>query len=219
MRMTGQPQAQARRLWLGRLNPLHGLAAAAIVLLGFGVSYHYFSKPSNPSNPAIPVTLASDLISRHDSCCSLPDHHGIKDDDFDQIAKEMGVHLGIPVMAAKLDGTWTFHGASYCPVGDLKSGHISAHLVFARDKQFVSLFSLPASVLNNVHIQSTSEMEQNHPLAAFQTSHGFYCVVGSSPDGSLTIEQVRVLRDQVQPKIAAADEDQPDAHETLAEFP
>ena len=211
MRIAARPAARYPRWWQGRFNPLYGLAAAAIVLLGFGISYHYFSPPSsNPVGPqfvasgsSLPVTLADNLVSRHDTCCRADDHHGIPSDDFRQIARELERQLNIRVLASPLDPSWTFHGASVCPVGAVNSGH----LVFARDKQFVSLFSLPASVLNNAHLKPVSEMDQNHPIAAFETGNGVYCVVGSSADGSLTLQQVQFLRDKVQPSLAANEDD------------
>lgn len=209
MRLAGGPAtreviaSRESRWWLGS-RTLSGLAAAAIVILGFGVSYKYFTRISPNQTVAttpLPATLASNLVSRHDSCCSAPDHHAIGGDDFQQIASEIEKRLGIPVMARALDKSWSFHGASICPVGDTKS----AHLVFARDRQFISLFSLPASVDPAARNQTFNESDQNHPIAGFETSHGFYCVVGSSADGSLTLQAVQDLRDRVRPVVIAAD--------------
>lgn len=214
MRLAGTPArreaiaSRESRWWLGS-RTLSGLAAAAIVVLGFGVSYKFFSRTGNDvvrgtqeiSTNSLPATLASNLVSRHDSCCKAPDHHVIGGDDFQQIASEIEKRLLIPVMAKPLDKSWSFHGASICPVGDTNS----AHLVFARDRQFVSLFSLPTSVDPAARNQTFSQLDQNHPIAGFETSHGFYCVVGSSPDGTLTLDDVRNLRDRMRPVVIAAD--------------
>lgn len=191
--------------------PLVGLAAAAIVVAAVMPVFHPGpARPSN-SNPVassliIPSSLADDLVARHDICCSEADHHGIASDDFAQVRRELREQLGFPVLSASIPG-WNFHGASVCLVGKTKSGH----LVFARkDGQFVSLFSLPPQLLE---AQPTSgdycEMAQKHPLAGFQTPGGLYFVVGSSPDGSLTLDEVRSMRERLRPDIAEADDGPP----------
>ena len=187
-------------------SPLYGLAAAAVILIALGLSLRYWHGPSNKSLAlTLPGTLAADLVARHDSCVQLPDHHGpgFDRDDFAKIGNEMEQKLGFPVLSSNLTGSWTFHGASVCFVGNIRS----AHLVFERDgKQFLSFFSLPpTAVKNSSDGAEYAEVDDRHPLAGFSTPAGFYCIVGSSTDGSLTLDQVRSMRDRLRPDVAAAD--------------
>jgi len=95
--------------------------------------------PYRGSAPAL-----NDLVARHDYCSGEPDHHGIASDDFDEIRRELREALGFPVLSGSMPG-WDFHGASICLIGKTKSGH----LLFARkDRQFISLFSLPPQVVD-----------------------------------------------------------------------
>lgn len=214
---TGGPAgALATAPWGWRFRvPLYGLAAAAIVVVAVLLVFRPGRpRPSSPDTLAtsliVPASLANDLVIRHDICCGDGDHHGIASDDFDQIRRELHERLGFPVLSASIPG-WDFHGGSVCLVGKTKSGH----LVFARkDHQFVSLFSLPPQVLECRRGSSDwAEMAENHPLAGFQTPAGLYFVVGSSPDGSLTLDEVRSVRDHLRPDVAEADEG---AHLSLA---
>lgn len=197
-------------IWRLRV-PLYGLAAAAVVVVAVMLVFHPgSSRPSN-SNPVasslvMPASLADDLVARHDICCGENDHHGIASDDFAQIRRELREQLGFPVLSASIPG-WNFHGASVCLVGKTKSGH----LVFARkDGQFVSLFSLPPQLLEAQPTSADySEMAQKHPLAGFQTPGGLYFVVGSSPDGSLTLDEVRSMRERLRLDVAEADDGPP----------
>ena len=87
-------------------------------------------------------------------------------------------------------------------MGNIDSGH----LLFQRDgNQFVSIFSLPASFA--AQLPASSEFDRaskDHPMAGFATAQGFYCVMGSSPDGSVTIDQIKSLRDRLRPDVAVA---------------
>ena len=203
-------------LWRWR-SPLYGLAAAAAVALAIGVEIHFAHRTTPSSNAPIviaanvlPTSLARDLIQRHDECCDAVehhgfDHHGVPGDDFAQVRRELHEKLGFPIMSANLPQGWKFHGGSVCPVGKFLSGH----LVFIHDdRQFVSLLSVPPAFLDGTDQKGDcSQVTDNHPIAGFVTPDGFYCVVGSSTDGSLSVEQVRDLRNRLRPDVADADED------------
>jgi hypothetical protein len=193
--------------WRGRL-PLYGLAAAALVLLCVGLVFRASRSGRDRSTPtpavALNDTLAAELVARHDACCKAEDHHmpGLPQGDFAAIAAAIRQRLGYPILSVALPDGWQFHGAAICPVGNTDSGH----LLFQRDgNQFVSIFSLPASFA--AQLPASSEFDRassDHPMAGFATAHGFYCVLGSSPDGSVTIDQVRALRDRLRTDVAIA---------------
>ena len=198
------PVPISRSRWSPR-RPLAGLAWAAIVLIAVALVLK-FSRSTGHHDVAVgplPASLSSELVERHDKCCAAPDHHmpGLSRDNFAEIQKELHQKLGFPILSADPTGGWQFHGGSICRVGDTPSGH----LVFQRGKEFVSLFSLPhqfvAGVMNSGDcLQIASE----HPMAGFVTPNGFYCIVGSSSDGSLTLEQVRSMRDDLRGDVARA---------------
>jgi len=211
-----RPPVAVPSVWRIR-RPLYGVAAAAMVLVAVTLVFRpwqqrRFDSSSPPSKSlasafVVPASLVNDLVARHDYCSGEPDHHGIASDDFDEIRRELREALGFPVLSGSMPG-WDFHGASICLIGKTKSGH----LLFARkDRQFISLFSLPPQVVDaqgdeQGRIGDYSQMAERHPLAGFQTTAGMYFVVGSSPDGSLTLDDVRSMRDRLKPDIAEGDD-------------
>lgn len=205
---TLQPSRKPAGISRNRFRPVLGFAMAAMVLVAIGL-YLRFHQPSHTTpdttvaTAALPATLADDLVARHDECCAAPDHHmpGISRNDFGLIRQQLGKRLGIPVLSAALAGGWDFRGASVCAVGSVDSGH----LVFKRGAEFVSLFSLPPNFLKGASTgPECAQTEAEHPIAGFRTASGFYCVVGSSKDGSLTLDQVRTLRDELRPDVTAS---------------
>ena len=208
----GRASASSLKIESGRPKLLgnlmfFGWALAAVMLIVVGIVFHFHpdktGQLTRPVALALPASLADQLIARHDECCKDPDHHmpGLPRDNFVDIGRELRQRLGFPILSAGLPGAWNFNGASICPVGTTKSGH----LVFkSGDGQFVSIFSLPRQFgpadLTN---KSFSEVEQNHPMAGFATGDGFYCVVESSKGQPMSLEQVRTLRDELRPDVAS----------------
>jgi len=195
---------------LGRRLIFYGWMAAALMLIAVGLVFYLHPPAPNdrglpPVALTLPASVADELIARHDECCKAEDHHmpGLSRDDFPTIARELRQRLGFPILAARLPGTWEFRGASICPVGETKSGH----LVFDRgNNEFVSIFSLPRQFLSAIPSgKEFSEVELRHPIAGFATGEGFYCIVGSSKTESLSLEQVRSFRDQLRSDIANAE--------------
>jgi hypothetical protein len=196
-------------------RPVMGLAAAAMLLIALGISLRFWHNPNDTrttSASVLPASLADELVARHDGCCAAKDHHlpGVSTDNFILIGQQLRQKLGFPILAARLPGSWNFHGASVCPVGSTSSGH----LLFENAKkqggtEFVSIFSLPHAFVDD-HCPSgeCAQIDDKHPMAAFVTPAGFYCVVGSSTDGSLSLGQVRALRDQLRPDVAQAESNQ-----------
>lgn len=189
-------------------STLYGLAAAAAFLLAIGVIFHTWDSgnPRRHAHPmaSLPPALADILVSRHDVCADAADHHtpGVPQDDFSKMAQVMRQKVGFPVLASALPA-WKFQGSSVCQLGN----STAAQLVFerrSRTTQYVSLFSLPLSF---AHIEETcdcdySQVQRKHPMAGFATSNGFYCVVGSSTDESITLTEVRTIRDELRPKMS-----------------
>jgi hypothetical protein len=186
---------------------LYGLAAAAVFILAVGIAFADWSGGGRrllraPRVVALPGNLATDLFARHDDDEKVKNHQspGITQTDFNTMGKQLRNVLGFPVLAASLPGDgWKFHGASICTVGKI----VTAHLLFERQgKQYVSLFSMPVSEVSGSGSGCDySEVSQNHVLAGFTTSVGFYCVVASSSDESMTIEEVRTIRDELKPLV------------------
>ncbi|HTL30196.1 MAG TPA: hypothetical protein VL282_13280 [Tepidisphaeraceae bacterium] len=146
----------------------------------------------------IPTELAQAMVARHDVCADQPDHHflpGVDKNDLTAIRKSLSKALDQKVLVTTLPDGWVFRGASLCPV----AGERSAHLLFTRGNQTLSLFSLP----NADYPVSNSDIpyegvQANHPIAGFTHGNGMYCLVGSSPDGKLTLDELKSLRDQLE---------------------
>jgi hypothetical protein len=188
-------------------STLYGLAAAAVFVLAVGIAFTDWSSGGRrplraPRVVALPGDLAANLFARHDVDEKVKTHQfsGISQTDYNTMGKQLRSQLGFPVLAANLPGeNWKFHGASICTVGKI----VTAHLIFDRKgKQYVSLFSMPVGEVSGSGAGCDySEITQNHVLAGFTTSVGFYCVVASSSDDSITIEEVRTIRDELKPLV------------------
>jgi len=186
-------------------STLYGLAAAAVFILAVGIAFADWSgggrRPLRaPRVVALPGNMATNLFARHDADEKAKKHQfaGINQTDFNTMSKELGSQLGFPVLATSLPGNgWRFHGASICTVGKI----VTAHLIFDRQgKQYISLFSMPVGEVSGSGPGCDyTEVAQNHVMAGFATSVGFYCVVGSSSDDSMTVEEVRTIRDELKP--------------------
>ena len=205
------PALQAYRIgWRTRASL--GLAAAAMVLIALGIVFHPWSKAPRPGDSSsstaivLPAQLADALISRHEECCHDGDHHmpglAVDPNDFGQVRRGLENTLGFPVLSAALPGSWQFRGGSICPVIEGQTRIKSGHLIFARGEQFVSLLSLPRSVLPSGASGNYSQEVQEHPLAGFVTPSGFYCLVGSSPGGHLTLSDMCQMRDNLRGQVA-----------------
>jgi hypothetical protein len=146
----------------------------------------------------VPPELAQHLVIRHDTCGSEPDHHflpGVAHDDLNAIQRTLARSLDQRVLVTKLPNGWVLRGANLCPVGQDRA----AHLLFTRGNQTLSLFSLPNADYPTSSSDTPYEsIAAGHPMAGFTHGNGFYCLVGSSPDGKLTLAELKSLRDQLE---------------------
>jgi len=187
---------------------LYQFAAAAMLLLAIGIVFADWNSGGRlprraPRVVALPLTLSNDLYARHDADAKIADHKlaGISQTDFHSMSKQLQQRLNFPVLAADIPG-WKFHGANICKVGNI----VTSHLVFDRyGKQYISLFSMPVTqVADSTRACDYSEVTNKHVMAGFTTEVGFYCLVGSSVDDSITIEEVRTIRDELKPYLLDA---------------
>jgi hypothetical protein len=193
----------------------YGLAAAAMVVVGFGLASRLDNRPRG-SGVGTPVTMATalsapiakGLVDSHDRCSTFPNHDGypeLSPNNFEAIRRRLQDRLGFPVIAGPIEealgrGGWRFRGAAICNVGDVQA----AHLVFVRNGQAISVFSLPRSCCHSPGSESHECEDPNpdHPTALFVWSDGLHCVVGSSEDRSLSVDEVRAVLEQLRPTIA-----------------
>lgn len=206
--------------WWQRSILRYGLAAAAMILLGFGIAYRLDDTPFGRDRTGgglggtevsfastVPGPIAQGLVDSHDRCSKYPNHNvypEISRDDFAAMRQRLERHLGFPVLAGNVEealgrNRWIFKGAAVCKVGDVDA----AHLVFVRDGQAISIFSLPPSSCRRAG-RATQECEDanpDHPVAVFVWSDGAHCVVGSSTDRSLSVDQVRSVLEHLRPTL------------------
>lgn len=185
-----------------------GYAAAALVLLVVGlIGWQFLDTAGRPGNGGpvmaggLPVSFVNDIVHTHDHCCNFENHHTIDAprDDFQLIRHQLEDRLGEPVWVidATNDG-WQFRGAAICHV----KGRKSAHLLYDRPprNQTLSVLSVPydgeCSLPNGEVV--TIDTQTNHPVAGFRTDGEFHCLVGHSPDGSLTIDELRRMTERYQ---------------------
>jgi anti-sigma factor RsiW len=199
------------RQWWG-----YRLAVAAVLLLALGAPVYYFGfhdTGGGPAQHAYPVSDAgmSSLVKRHDGCGKgHPQHHMLEApaDNFAAIGKELSAKLGYPVLVADLrDDGWKFRGAAICPVNDQAK---AAHLIFDRDGQTLSVFTIPASACGGKAAKDGDcyccEKDQ-HPMAGFIQKGVLYTMVVHCPSGAINKDEVaQLLRKHRNDIVALADE-------------
>ncbi|HEY7090313.1 MAG TPA: hypothetical protein VH518_19610, partial [Tepidisphaeraceae bacterium] len=175
-------QQKALRIRPAWVRPLAGLAAAAVLLIGFVFAYSLlFSR-----DHTVPQWFAMAMVKTHDG--SAHPSADLAGDDFSAIGTKLRSQLGYPILSAPLGNDWKFQGAELTDVGSTKA----AHLVFTRGDQTVSIFSgIPVGVLYSKEAtegMSYAQMENGHPVSGFVHAGAIHCLVGSSRDGSLDLK-------------------------------
>jgi hypothetical protein len=218
------PATIARPAWWQRPILRYGVAAAAMVLLGFGIAFKLDDTPFGRERFAtttgaggtevtfastVPQPIARGLLESHERCSKYPDHNvypELSRDDFAAVRQRLERRLGFPVLAGNVEEAlgrngWRFKGAAVCKVGDLET----AHLVFVRQGQAISIFSLPPHTCRegDGRPRECEDANPDHPVAVFVWSDGVHCVVGSSNDRSLSVDQVRSVLEHLRPTLPA----------------
>jgi hypothetical protein len=146
---------------------------------------------------ALPSPVADDLVTQHDLMAKRPGPAGGTAETAD--AKfQLESRLRFPVLAMDLAGTdWKFRGAAVRTIHGGKSGQI---LFDAGGKKFISVFSMPPSTVSgSAPACEYAQVAGTHPLAGFASNKALYCLVASSTDGSLTLDDIRTIRDSLRP--------------------
>jgi len=174
-------------------SPLFRFAVAAVLVIGFGaLGYRIWQMNQPPAiyNPlvAIPQALYQEMVNVHAArgAQTTPDEVSTFAD-----AAKLGQSIQRPVFVADLtrDG-WTFQGAAVRKVGS----DMAAQLYFTKGKEAISVFSLPASAAPAARDdQDYDKVFNGSPIAGFTHGKGLYCIVGSSPDDSLQVTEVKRL--------------------------
>ena len=200
----------------------YGFAAAAMVLVGFGIAHRLDDTPfgrddfAQTGTGGTDVTLASlpppirqGMLEKHERCQKF-EHNAYPDlpaGNFAAVRERLEKQLGFPVLAGDVEEAlgrngWRFQGAAVCKVGGVNA----AHLIFVRNRQAISLFSFPRDCCKTAPTGGVREGEDSnadHPVALFVWSDGVHCVVGSSTDRSLSVDQVRAVLEHLRPTLAA----------------
>jgi hypothetical protein len=179
------------------------LAAAAAVLISVVV----FDRSRPGSTPIAPAnlqlaSLETDLIRTHDHCCKLKNHQGLavpKTDDV-AIADLLRAKLKQPVLVYHpQDLNWKFQGAAVCHVGSTDTGH----LVFLKGDDALSIFSLPKSRLPDLKEGNQfSGTVNGHCIVGFVKDGALFCVVGSGPAESMSVDELQQMSQQMIPVVA-----------------
>lgn len=198
---AAQPvNAPRRNVLLTR--PMVGLALAASVLIVIGIGVTIAMRSGSKSHPVavLPRPFAEAMAARHDSCGEDGSHRPSigGNDDLASIGKRLRDELGFPPLVTSVGDDWKFQGAQVCRVDNVRT----AHLLFTRGDQSLSIFSIPAK---NVYSPPDGARYQltinNHPIAGFVKGTTIYCVVGKSPKGDLTLTQVQNIVDSLEKRM------------------
>ncbi|HEV8379367.1 MAG TPA: hypothetical protein VGP99_10995 [Tepidisphaeraceae bacterium] len=182
-----EPQARPMRI---HRAVMWQWAAAAIIVVGLGglivrVAYER-------SHPVGGQTLLA-MVKTHDFCCrdgNSHRHRDIPQDSFVLMGQTLAGKIKEPVLAAEMGDGWKFVGAAMCPV----NGKPSAHLIYRRNGQWLSIFSIPAASCDKVREGAIGgEKINDHMIAGFAQTGGVYCIVGSCPKKNLQLEEIQQL--------------------------
>jgi len=165
-------------------------AVAAVIVLG--LTGLILRASYERRHPVGDQTLLA-MVQTHDRCCKDSNPHrwnSIPQNDFVLMGQNMASRIKEPVLATDLDNGWTFVGAAMCWVGDKQS----AHLVYRRNSQWLSIFSMPASACEKVRDGGFGSQKINdHMIAGFARTGGVYCMVGSCPRKDLQLDEIQQL--------------------------
>jgi hypothetical protein len=192
--LTAEPSAEAaappRSLKMPRRSPLFRFAVAAVLVIGFGaLGYRIWQMNQGPTyDPGLTQALYKEMVDVHAArgAQTTPDQVTTL-----AAAGALSKSIDRPVLVADLtrDG-WTFQGAGVRKVAE----HQAAQLYFTKGKEAISVFSLPASAAKGAHDDTDYVKDFNgSPIAGFTHGKGLYCIVGSSPDDSLQVAEVKRL--------------------------
>jgi len=145
-----------------------------------------------PPRAALGPALLGALVETHDRCCCRHRHvsPGIPQTNLRLTGQAISRQLRQSVLAADLvKEQWIFRGAAICPV----AGRNSAHLLFARGGQTLSVFSIadPLSPARQCILET--QVAADHIVAGFVKRGRVYCMVGHCPDGQLSSAEVASL--------------------------
>jgi len=170
-----------------RHSPLFRFAVAAVLLIGFGtLGYRIWQMNQGPVYPGINNALYQAMVDTHAARRAQTTPDAVTTI---ASASTLSQTIQRPVFVADLtrDG-WTFQGAGVRKVGD----HQAAQLYFTKGNQAISVFSLP-SPDKNYGDHDYDLVLNGSPIAGFTHGKGLYCIVGSSPDDSLQVAEVKRL--------------------------
>jgi hypothetical protein len=196
------PQAgvlQRNRSWWQQ--PVFRFAAAALFVVAVGSLALWFNRPVNAGT--MDLALIAAMVSTHDHCCDQ-DHRDkqIPQDDRQTAGRALESKVHAPVLMANLiDEGWIFKGAAVCPV----NGKSSAHLVFSRGGQRLSVFSLPVSACTQKPTcRLYKENRGGHVIAGIVKDNGLYCMIAHCPKHGIDINEVCSLLERHQEDLVAA---------------
>lgn len=170
-------------------------ALAAMVVVGLGIgAFFLFQK----SEPPVPDWFADAMITQHDTLKTVADHQpipGVQQNDFPAMRKALREILGHPALVTMLGDGWTYTGAGVCEINRVPA----AHLMFAKDDQTLSIFSISANLLYSGLSSDGSNYSQSrngYELAGFVYHGGIHCLVLKSPTKKTGLRQVMAMRDR-----------------------
>lgn len=187
-------QRKAANPWTGRRMRLYALAALLVIGLGLGALMLW-----PKAEPPVPDWFADAMISAHDSYKTVAAHPAGRDlpqNDLNALRDRLKQDVGHPVLVAMLGNGWQFKGAALVEINRV----MTSHLMFSRGSDSISIFSISANLLysNQQHDGSVySEVRAGHELAGFVSGGAVHCLVAQSADQSISLADVRGLRDKL----------------------
>jgi len=188
-----------------RRGPVFKFAAAAVLVLGLvslGYQVYLANRPPNYSAVAayaIPPSLYKGMTQTHDERVAGSANPPDTTTDL-TAAKGLSNTVKRPVFIAQLTAEgWKFQGGGVRDVGP----HSAAQLFFTKGNASLSVFSLPASAVPQAKDDVPYDTVFNgHPIAGVVHKGGLYCIVGSSTDDSLKLDEVKSLLESHRGEIA-----------------
>jgi hypothetical protein len=175
-----------------RQSPMYRLAVAAVLLIGFGALGYQIWQMNRPPvydrGLAITDSVYQAMLTAHEARAEQAGGDAVSSLTG---AAGLSKQIGRAVFVADLthDG-WRFDGGTVRNVGKFSA----AQLFFTKGKAAISVFSLPASAASGAKDGVEYDKSFNGAaIAGFTHDGGLYCIVGTSADNSLSVEDIKHL--------------------------
>jgi hypothetical protein len=193
-----------RSWWRQQMKPRTAIAAAvALIAVGFMVvqirSQFGLDQPTVPYvATSFPESLTTEMVQAHLSAAKAPEALKAIGKTPADVKASLSKAAGVTVAGSELGSGWQYRGARLLVI----DGQKAAQLLFTKGQDSVSVFSMGAPSECEAGSGSYKQVVNGHPMAGIVSNGAVYCIVGSSPAGTMSPSDLEPLLSTVQSDVA-----------------